>query len=418
MDVLGSSQHVLNRRQLLISFIAWVILIFSGFEAEMSTEEIIGKILSKHPETLRKDLLERLERERRKTGGFISDNSLLQMIAADFGVEVSVKTITPALSTRDLVPSLSDVTVVGRVIAVFAAKTFGPKKGGRVASLLIADKSDILRVVLWSDKANLIECGEIKVGQIVRFSHCYTKEDRGGRVELHVGEKGEIETNPQDAEGEDYPTISRFTTKIGELIQAHKNKRVNTVGMVKELFPASAFKREDSSSGRVMRFTLADETGEIPVVVWNERVDELEKTLKKGTRLQIVNAKVKKAAGEGLEVHVDAGTYAEVLVPDGDFSKTADLKEGLNRVDVEGEVVTSPMVRNIKTSKGELVQLAVFELKDEAGRVWVSAWRRHADFVKNLKIGDKIIIRNSYVKRGFGDQVELSTRDTTSITKK
>jgi hypothetical protein len=384
----------------------------------MSTEEIIEKILSKRPETSREDLLERLERERRKTSGFISDKSLLRMIAADFGVEVSVKTITPALSIRDLVPGLSDVTVVGRVVAVFAPKTFGPEKGGKVASLLIADKNDTLRVVLWDDKTDIVGCGEVKVGQIVRFSHCYTKEDRGGRVESHVGEKGEIEINPQDAEGKDYPTISRFTTKIGELTQAHKNKRVNTTGTVKELFAASAFKREDSSSGRVMRFTLADETGERPVVVWNERVDELEKTLKKGTRLQIVNAKVKKAVGEGLEVHVDAGTYVEALAPNENFLKTADLKEGLNRVDVEGEVVTSPMVRSIKTSKGELVQLAVFELKDEAGRVWVSAWRRHADFVKNLKTGDKIIIRNAYVKRGFGDQVELSTRNTTSITKK
>ncbi len=35
--------------------------------------------------------------------------------------------------------------------------------------------------------------------------------------------------------------------------------------------------------------------------------------------------------------------------------------------------------------------------------------------VENLKVGDKVIIKNAYVKKGFGDQPELSTRNTTSI---
>jgi hypothetical protein len=56
-------------------------------------------------------------------------------------------------------------------------------------------------------------------------------------------------------------------------------------------------------------------------------------------------------------------------------------------------------------------------LKDETGRTWVSAWRMHADSVKDLKVGDKIIMKNVYVKKGFGDQLEISTRNTTSIVK-
>jgi len=55
-------------------------------------------------------------------------------------------------------------------------------------------------------------------------------------------------------------------------------------------------------------------------------------------------------------------------------------------------------------------------LKDETGRMWVSAWRRHADSVKDLKVGGKVVMKNAYVKKGFGDQPEISTRDKTSIT--
>jgi replication factor A1 len=307
--------------------------------------------------------------------------------------------------------------LVGRVVAVFPPKAFKGNKSGKVASLLVADQSGILRVVLWNDKTSLMQSGEIKVGQVIRFSHGYTREDRSGRVELHIGEKSEIEINPKDVEEKDYPTIGKFTTKIGEITQAHRNKKVNIIGTVKELFSASTFQRQDSSAGKVMRFVLADEMNEIPVVVWNEKVDEVEKTLRKGVRLRIVNAKVKKAIGESLEIHVDAGTYVETIAPEEEFLKIADLREGLSRINVEGTVVTKPILRDVKTSKGEFVKLAVFELKDETGRTWVSAWRMHADAVKDLKVGDKIIMKNVYVKKGFGDQLEMSTRNTTSIIK-
>ncbi len=323
--------------------------------------------------------------------------------------------LTPTLSIGDLVPGLSDVSVVGRVVAVFPSKTFDGKRGGRFAGLFIVDESDILRVVLWNDKTSLIDDGKMKVGQIIRFSHGYTREDRGGRVELHIGEKSQIEINPRDIQVKDYPTIRKFKTKIGEITLAYKNKKVSITGEVKGLFSVSTFARKDSSSGKVMRFILSDETDEIPIVVWNEKVDELDKILKDGIRLQIVNAKVKKALGEGLEIHVDTGTYVEAITSSDELSKIVDLKEGLDHVNVEGEVATKPLIRDVKTSKGETVKLAVFELKDETGRMWVSAWRKHADTVHTLRLGDKILIKSAYVKKSFGDQPELSTRNTTSI---
>lgn len=382
----------------------------------MTAKEIIEQILVRHPETSRKEILERLDKEKTKTGSFISDDVLLRMIAAEFGVEVSKEALTPTLSIQDLVPGLNDVTVVGRVVAVFPSKIFKANKSGKVASLLIADENSILRIVLWNDKTKVMESGKVKVGHIIRFSHGYTKEDYSGRVELHLGDRSEIEINPKDVEAKDYPSISKFTTKIGEVSRTLKNKKVNVRGTVKKLFPASTFERRDSSSGKVMRFIFADETGEIPVVVWNEKVDELEETLRKGVKLQLVNAKVKKTISKGLEIHVNSQTYVEAITPTEEFSKIADLREGLKHVNVKGTIVTKPMLRNVKTSKGELVKLAVFEMKDETDRIWVSAWRRHADPVSNLRVGDKVIIKNAYVKKGFGNPPEISTKSTTLIT--
>jgi len=313
----------------------------------MNVEEIIAKILSKNPKVSREEILEQLKKEREKTGGFISDDVLLRIIAAEFGVETAADEIlAQGLMFRDLVHGLNDVTVAGRVVAVFPPKTF---KRGKVADLLVADKSGIIRVVLWNDKAELVVSGKVRVGQILRFSHGYTREGHGGKVELHVGEKGEVEINPQDAKEKNYPTIVSFLTKIGELSKAHKNRRVNLAGVVKELFPPSTFQRSDSTSGKVMRFIVADGTGDMVVVVWNNKVDEVEKLLKKGVKLNLVNAKVKSGLGDGLEVHVDSETYIEVAEYAEEFLRIANLKEGSNHITVEGEVASKPIVRDRKS---------------------------------------------------------------------
>jgi ssDNA-binding replication factor A large subunit len=380
----------------------------------MAKEKIIKQILSSNPEISREEILERLERKKRKTDGLIADGTLLRMIAGELGVGTPREVSTPRVSVKDLVPGLNDVTIVGRVIAVFPPKTFGRDNGRRVVNLLVADRSGILRVALWDNNAGLVESGQVNVGQIIGISHGYVREAYDGKIELNVGGRGGVEIDPKDVDARNYPSVSKFVTKIGEIAQA-KKKKVNVAGVVKELFPVSAFTRRDASVGKVMRFRLADETGETTVVAWNERAEELERTLKEGIRLHIVNAKVKKALVEGLEIHVNRRTYVETLKPAKEVSKIMDLKEGLKHVNVEGEVITKPTVRNVETSRGENVKLAVFEIKDETGSVWVSVWRKHADKVRGLEKGDKVSIRNAYVKNGFGQQLEISTRSITSI---
>jgi len=386
-------------------------------EAEMSFEEMVERILSGCPGVSRESVLKRLEAERSRAGGLISDEALLRMIASGLGCEIlGGGTGTPALLLRDLIPGLSNVSVVGRVVAVFSPRAFNGGRKGRFASLLVADESGVLRVVLWNDKAGLAECGGVKVGDLVRFRHVYTREDFGGRVEVHVGEKCTVEVNLADVRSKDYPSISRFTTKIGELSSVPRSGRVNVAGNVERLGSVSEFERSDSSSGKVMRFVMSDGSGEVSVVVWNEKVDEVDAVLKVGVGVQVVNGRVKKAAGGGLEVHVDGSTYVG-FEAFSEFLPLASLKEGLDRVNVVGEVATAPMVRDVKTSKQEVLKLATFELKDGTGRMWVSAWRNHADSVKDFKVGDRIVMKHVYVKRGFGEQLELSTRSATSIIK-
>ena len=279
----------------------------------MAVEEIVQAILCKHPEFNRAQLLETLEKEKNITGGLIADETLMRLIGARYDVQIDQnKTFNCCISIGLLVPALNDVTISGRIVAVHPVRSFEGKQPGKYASVIIADKEGLLRVMLWNDKASMVESGELKAGQVARFSHGYTKEDRDGKVELHLGAKSRLEITSQDVQEEDFPSINKFVTKIVEIPKAQQS--LHLVGMVQEVFASSAFIRQDQSTGKVLRFVLADCSGEVMVVAWNEKAEELEMQLRKGIELRLVNAKVKPSSNGGFEVHVDAATYFDFSI--------------------------------------------------------------------------------------------------------
>jgi replication factor A1 len=378
----------------------------------MTTHDLIQEILQKNPLVNKEQILEKLKNEKTRTGGLLSDETLLRLIAAKFGVQVQQKTIhnNGILPTNRLFAGLYDVTVAGQLIAVFPAKTFqGAEKSGKFATLMLMDKEGILRVVLWNEKAELVERHELKAGQIVRLIHGYTREDRYGKTELHLGNKSQIEFEPE-TKTQECPSIEKFTTRIETLNTTCGC--VNLSGEVKEILSESSFIRSDTSVGTVTRLTLADDSGLVTVVFWNEKATELENTLKANARLLLINARVKEIQNGGLEVHVDSNTFIDVQAAQVKFTKIANLVAD-QIVNFEGIVCDVRENRDVTTSKGETIKLSVFDLKDDGGSVRVSAWREHAEAFKDLKMSDKVVLQNIYVKKGFGGKIELATRTTT-----
>lgn len=277
----------------------------------MATEELIKQILAKQPEITREQILEMLQAEKSKTGDLLGDETILRCMAVKYGIVVSPNRVFhESLSSNNLFAGLDNVTVSGRLIAVFPVKTFQGEKSGKFASLMMADNDGVLRVVLWNEKTDLVEKGILKTGGIVRFSHGYTREDRYGKIELHLGSKSQIEIIPENQALSDYPSIEKFSIKIGEL---NKNcKSVILSGVVKEIYRSTTFTRSDMTDGLVMRFLLADESGAVTIVVWNEKAQEL-KTLKPNTKMHLVNGRLKETQNGGLEVHVDSNTIVDVV---------------------------------------------------------------------------------------------------------
>jgi replication factor A1 len=386
----------------------------------LQLEDIIQKILSSHPELTREEILQMFKEKMEEAKGFLTRESAARAVAVELGVEPLNFSAARGIMIKDLVSGLSDVTVTARVIFAGPLQKFTSSDGreGRMRHLVIADKTGELRVVLWDDKAEMVDSLSL-LGQMVQFMHGYVRSGFNGRIELNIGSKGSLEFALTDLLKDEIPPLTKFHRRIGEITE--DDKTLNVIGNVVEVYPVSTFSREDGSEGMLKKLELQDGTDVILVVFWNTKVQELA-DIKSGSLLQVFGAKVRGSLGGGVELHVDSSVDIAVLkelpmgFEGGSISpvRIRDLEPGI-KVTVEGKVVTQPFVKEIATSRNENVKLASFELEDETGRVSVSLWRDYATLAENLSVNEKIRLRCVYVDRNSFEGLILSSGSGTEL---
>jgi len=392
---------------------------------KVDLEQIVQRILLARRDLTREEVLKLIYERKRSAEDYLLDDVAARIVAAELGVEIphEEEPFSSEISAGDLVSGLNDVTLTARVIIVYPIQTFSKPDltEGKVARLLLADKSGTLRLVLWNDKISLVEAKKVKQGNIVRVLHGYVREGLDGKLELHVGQRGDVQVSPADVVDSDYPSIEQFIDKIGNLTQ--KSRKTSVLGAVFDVFPVSEFKRKDGSTGKIRRLRLRDETGEVSLVFWNEKVDELDE-IKKGEQLRIMNARVKTQPDGRIELHVENTTQIEKLVGEAlslsmsqneATHKIADLKEEGGPFTIEATIATTPNVREVTTVQKEKVLVASFDLIDDTGKIRMSLWRKHAELGKDLSVGTRVKIKNAYAKRGFSNLLELASRTSTII---
>lgn len=392
----------------------------------MDLEQVVQQILIARRDLSREDILKKIYDKKRSAEDYFLDEVAARIVAAELGVEISAQEepFRTVINIKDLVSGLNDVTLIGRVTIAYPVQTFARPDSteGKVARLVLADKTGTLRLVLWNDKISFVENGKIRQGQIIKVSHGYVREGLDGKLELHAGQRGDVEVSPMDVVESDYPSIDQFIGKVGNLTQ--KSQRASVLGLVCDVYPLSEFKRKDGTTGKVRRLKLMDETGEVSLVFWNEKADELGE-VKRYDQLRIMNARIKQQLDGRIELHVENATQIEKLASQALPSlivqtsetthKIAGLKEEGGPFSIEATVATTPNVREVITAQKEKVLLASFDLADGTGKIGISLWRKHAELVKELSVGTRIRIKNAYVKKGFSNLLELFSRTSTTI---
>ena len=264
----------------------------------MSIEAIIEKILQSRQDLTKEEVLKRIEEKKKMAEGFFTDEAAARLVASELGVEITRGLFRHEVSIKDLISGLSAITLVGYIRRIYPVQTFirSDLTEGKVAHLLISDKTGELKVVLWNDKASIVENEKVKEGQTVKVAHGYTREGRDGKLELHLSERGDF----------------------------------------------------------------------------------------------------------------------QVLSPEEEKVEVFEIKTEGGPITVEGTITTVPDRREV-TVRNEKIAVTSFDLSDETGKIRVSLWRKSADTVKDFNVGTKIRIRNAYIRKGFGNQLELTSRSATSI---
>ena len=370
------------------------------------TEEIIKRILALKPQLTREAVERLIDEERAKAAGLLTEEAAAHLVASNLGLDGAGERIEAKLKIGDLTSGLSDVSLTGRVIHVFPARSFSRRDGreGRVLRMLLGDRTGSVAVVCWDEKADHVAASKVEPGKIVRVLHGYTRERRG-EIEVNVGRRSQIYLEPLDAVAGDYPHVESFFRAPADI---HGAGSVNLVGVVVDKYPVSTFTRRDGSVGKVTRLVLEEGGGRINVVLWDDRVDELG-DVKAGTRIRLVNASARVRTDRSLEVHVTWATAVEVLEvgvkpekPVSPWTKLSDLRAGMRGVNVAARVAQVSEAREFRRRDGSVGKVASVLLEDDSGVVRLNLWDEEAEMLTDMEVGAVVVIDNGYTRMGLG----------------
>lgn len=377
-------------------------------------EKTLRRIMEHNPRLSKEEVERLIEEEKARASGLLTDEAAAQILAARMGISRTGKRMEARLRICDLTSGLGDVSLSGRIIYVFPPRRFkrGDGREGKVARILLGDKTGTANLVLWDELADRASALRLYPGKMVRILHGYTRERRG-EVEIHLGRRGEIYQEPMDS-SEDYPPTESFFLTPGDI---KAPGAVNLEGVVIEKHPAYSFTRDDGSSGRVARLTLEEGGGRIDLVLWDERVEELER-LEAGMRIRVINGAVRLRGDGRPEVNIAGSTFLEVLEahtaprePFNPWIEVVDLKAGMQGVYVSARVAQIGEIREFVRGDGSPGRVASVLLRDDTGSISLDLWDDEVELLEGLKVGHKVSIEEGRVTRGkWGLSLRLGPR--------
>ncbi len=316
----------------------------------MNLDELITKILEKS-ELEEEEIKKRISDKQEELGGLITPEGASHIVANELGINLfEGVSKMPELKIENVIPGMSSIDIVGRVIRAFEPREFDRKDGakGKVCSIILADETAEIRVVFWGKDADLIEEGKIQEGSVIKIMEGYTKENLNAEAEIHIGNRTRVVIDPKDIEME-ILLPEDMQKKIAELEDGMTS--VDVVGKVLRVYDPREFDREEGTKGKVVNIHIGDETGKARVVLWDEDVGLVEKgEIKENDIIKVKKGYVRIKFDEP---DINIGKYGKLIlnpsnveigeIPDlyniGSSSKNiAELEDG-DRAEIRGALV-------------------------------------------------------------------------------
>ena len=203
--------------------------------------------------------------------------------------------------------------------------------------------------------------------------------------------------------------------KISKLEPGAQN--LNVIGRVMGISNPKNFKSRKGNAGKLCNMKLADDTGEIRVVLWTENIKLLKK-VNEGDVIQINKVEVKDGYRDK-EIHLQPRSTIENL-DSSDFSNFPEYSESItpineigssSEVNIIARITRVPSIRTYQRD-GKEGHVSSLELQDGTGKISYTLWNRDVDLIKDLELneGNSVKILSAQVRERDGE-ISLSHWD-------
>jgi replication factor A1 len=348
----------------------------------------------------RDEFMERVRKKMEDMSGLCDDKTAAMLVAHELGIDTVVQ-------IGQIDGQMRAVAFAGKLTRLSPTREFSRNGDvGHVANIVVSDETGSIRVVLWNDLATHAE--ELQIGQTLKI---------GGLVK--DGPYG-LEINAREIEVDESVRHTEVVTatnkeKIADLIAGLNS--VEVAGVILEAGSVRTFPKRDGSVGKVANVMIGDETGKMRVTLWDNMAEKAVDLIL-GQVLRISNGYTRERYGR-LEVNVgERGSlrteargveFVERITP------IANVQEGV-LCTVEGVIENVGPLREFTRSNGSVGKVRNIVLKDDTGEMRVALWGDKALAVAEENEHSKVILRDSFPKSGFGNQLELSVDWRSALT--
>jgi len=198
--------------------------------------DIISKIQTKSGLS-EQEINSKIEKKLDQLSGLISKEGAAHIIANELGIKLFEET-SGKLQIKNILAGMRNVETLGKIQRLFELREFQTEnRSGKVASLVIADETSSIRVVMWGDQADKIR--EMKENDIIKIVGGYVRENQG-RKEVHINDRTKLIINPAGEKIDNVKEYEKAGRKsIKDLTEADQN--VEVLGTIVQAFDIRFF---------------------------------------------------------------------------------------------------------------------------------------------------------------------------------
>lgn len=281
---------------------------------------LFSEVLMKKKDLSEEKLQLLIQEKKDKVGsGYLTDQGAIFLIASDLGLKLTADSISD-LTLNDLHIGANEITVLGRIFAVYPSKQFTRRDSttGSYRQIILMDSKTYAKVSLWDEHVMTSEDLNIRPGMLIRVSKGYVKPGLDGKPVLNVGSRSSLEIAQISDDVSKFSSIDAVTLNVNDI--PFDTSYLSIKGNISSLARSSEFTRKDGSKGRLTQFTLsniddADDPDDVRVVIWGDNFQQY-LDLKLNCLIRLVNVKSKNSSNEAIELHGNEGSSIEVMPPD------------------------------------------------------------------------------------------------------